>query len=441
MTAPSTRASPVLLVPLLLVILSLAPPVFANGFADSTLTRFYGTVVDSVTISGNHDTKSHVILREMQTQPGDVLEEMVIRRDFRFIRDLSPLADVHMHADSLSPGHTAVRIRVEERRGIFLKSILPFLKYNFETGLTYGFRWADKNFRGRLEQLNLTMTRNQREDNFASFGWSTGWLGWKHISLGAQMSYFNRGEIPAEITVLERTAFSLFVGLPLTQSRMKFSQLRGSLTFDKTINGSFFEESFKERNISPAVGYSFDSRDSHIRPRRGWIFAFNLGATYPTEGESRDPFYRWHNNIRWFVPMSRKSTLALLSDVVYQFGAFPDYLLVRLGGARTLRGHPEARFSGYHRWFQTIEWRYQYLPRKVFTVPFVRKVDVGLAFVTFLDGGIVWNRASDFDEESYHATAGFGIRFYNPIRDVLRLDFGFNMRGAARFHWGTGIRF
>jgi outer membrane protein assembly factor BamA len=231
-----------------------------------------------------------------------------------------------------------------------------------------------------------------------------------------------------------------FLSLPLTESRIRFSQLRGTLTLGKIRNGAVGEPITRELNLSPSIGYRFDSRDSHIRPGSGGSFAFDLGATYPLDNH-REQYYRARNDVRFFVRTGKKTVLAMLSNVVYQFGDFPDYLLLRLGGSGTLRGQPEARFSGFHRWFHTVEWRYQYIPRKVFNVPFVRQVDVGLAFVTFIDGGIVWDHASQFDADHYHATAGIGFRFYNPIRDVLRLDFGFNLRGDARFHWGTGIRF
>ena len=140
-------------------------------------------------------------------------------------------------------------------------------------------------------------------------------------------------------------------------------------------------------------------------------------------------------------PMSDRSVLALYSDLFYQFGAFPDFATVGLGGGRSLRGYPERRFIGHHRWFGTVEWRYMYLPRKVFRLPFVKQVDIGLGFVTFIDGGITWFDAADFGLDRLHGTGGVGIRFYSPIRDVLRLDFGVSPQGVARFNAGTGVRF
>jgi len=404
------------------------------------LTRAYGTVVDSVTVSGNTRTRTFAILREMQTQPGSFLEEKAIKRDIRFISDLSPIAEASITADSLSPGHTALRIQVVERSGWFMGTILPTFKYNFETGLTYGLRWKEKNFRGRLEQLTASYERNQRNDSKIALGWSSGWVGWRHISVGGQIRYFDRGKPYDYVTVMEQTGASVFLALPLTQSRMRFRQISTSLSLDKTRTGAPFEETTKDVIITPQIGYRFDSRDSQIKPAGGGTFFTSIAQSIPVD-DGHTPFYRFRNRIRVFQQVSNRSVVALLSDLYYQFGDFPEFSTVGLGGGRSLRGYPERRFIGHHRWFGTLEWRYMYLPRKVFHLPFVKQVDIGVGFVAFVDSGIAWYGESDFDVDRLHGTGGLGIRFYSPIRDVLRLDFGISPQGEARFNAGTGIRF
>jgi outer membrane protein assembly factor BamA len=192
--------------------------------------------------------------------------------------------------------------------------------------------------------------------------------------------------------------------------------------------------------VSPQLGYRFDSRDSGVKPGSGGSFFVSLGQSIQVDNGT-NPNYRLRNETRWFVGLSERNTLALLSNLFYQFGDFPEYATIGLGGARTLRGYPERRFTGFHRWFGTVELRHLYLPRKVFELPIVKKVDIALAFVTFIDSGITWNDSSDFDVSRLHGTGGCGLRFYSPLRDVLRLDFGFSLSGDARFNAGTGIRF
>jgi outer membrane protein insertion porin family len=397
-------------------------------------------IVDSVTVTGNTRTRDFALLREMQTQPGDVLEREVIRRDIHYLSDLSPIAELHVRADSLSPGHVALRIRVVERSGWFLRSILPTVKYNFQTGLTYGLRWKDQNFGGRLEQLTLNYTRNQQDDDAVTLSWSSPWVGWHHISVGGQIRYFSRGRQPVDVSVLEDAGFSAVVGLPLTESRIRFAQIEGSISLDKSRTGAIDEEQTKDLILSPQVGFRYDSRDSRIKPESGGTFFAGIGQSVPLD-DGRDPSYRFRNEVRHFIRTTDRTVLALLSNLFYQFGDVPEYATVGLGGARTLRGYPERRFTGFHRWYGTVEWRYLYLPRKVFYIPVVKQVDIGLGFVTFIDSGITWNDASDFGLDRLHGTGGLGIRIYSPLRDVLRLDFGFSLQGDARFNAGTGIRF
>jgi outer membrane protein insertion porin family len=415
---------------------------------DGDIEWAYGTVVDSITVSGNRNTKSYVVLREMETQPGDVLTQETIERDVRFITDLSPFASVSVRADSLAPGRTALRITVTERSMLLTNSILPLFKYDFDTGLTYGLRWKAKNFRGRLEQLNLQATRNELDDEEISLSWSAPWIGWNHIAVGGGVSYFDRGRTPRNTSVLERFSVTGFLALPLTESRIRFAQLWGSLSVDKTRTGPVLETTNngseelvteKELIISPLIGYRFDSRDSGIRPTRGQVLSASVRASYPLDQGA--PYYLFSEDARWFFKVSRKSVIAALSVFQYQFGDFPNYSTLSVGGPRSLRGHPNSRFTGFHRWFQTVEWRYLYLPPKVFRLPVVKNVDLGLGFVVFADSGIAWEGSDDFDLDRFHGTGGLGVRLYSPIRDVARFDFGASLQGDARFEVSTGIRF
>ncbi len=427
---------------LILALVCMPTPLQANPGPpdDSEVSWAYGMIVDSVTVTGNKHTRSHAILREMETQPGQVLDRDTFHRDFRFLNDMSPFSDVEIRADSLGPGHCALRIHVRERSQWLIGAVLPYFKYDYETGLTYGLRWREKNFRGRIEQLQFTFARNERDDENMSFGWSAPWIGWKHVSVGMGVAYFNRGDEPIEMSVLERLGLNAFVGIPLTESRIRFSQLFISGRFDKSRTGAIGEEMDKELSFSPRVGYRFDSRNSGVRPTSGRTFQSSVRATYPLN-DGRKVYYLFQNEIRHFHCVTDKSVIALLSNFAYQFGDFPDYSLLRLGGPSSLRGYARSRFRGFHVWHGTVGRRYGFLPRLVFAVPVIHEFDIGLSLVTFLDSGIAWNGSDDFTVDNLHGTGGVGLRFYSPIRDVIRFDFGFSPHGDYRFSMASGTRF
>jgi len=406
----------------------------------------YWTIVDSVTVSGNNDTKPWVILREMETQPGEILDPATFRRDIHFLRDMTPFSSVEARADSLAPGHCAIRIEVRERSGILIRAVLPQVKYDFENGFTYGVRWNDQSFRGRLEDLTVSYMRNEQNDDAFNLSWSTPWIGWKHISLGVGAAYFNRGDIPDQICVLERIGLTSYVGIPLTESRITFSQLLLSLTFDKSRtggeeeDGQTVESEGKEVSVSPLVGYRFDSRDSGLRPTTGGTFSTSFRATFPID-DGRNLYYRVTAEGRRFKELGEKTVVGVFSHVDYQLGDYPDYSYIRLGGPESLRGYPINRFKGHHRWYSSIEWRYQFIPRTVFAFPIIHEFDIAMGFVTFVDSGIVWNGSEDFTLDMFHGTSGVGIDLYSPIQDVVRFEYGFSVHGAQLFHVSSGIRF
>jgi outer membrane protein assembly factor BamA len=157
----------------------------------------------------------------------------------------------------------------------------------------------------------------------------------------------------------------------------------------------------------------------------------NEGSTY----------YWLGNDIRVFWPLDGMHVLALMSNLSYQFGKFPEYIRFGLGGSGTLRGFSSGEFRGAHRWIQTMEWRISPFPKWFFGVPFVGRVDVQVGTVFFMDTGIVWRHQKDFSFERFHGGGGCGLRIYSPAQDVVRLDFGFNAQGDVHLYFSTGIRF
>ncbi|MCZ6767602.1 MAG: BamA/TamA family outer membrane protein [bacterium] len=400
----------------------------------------YGTIVDSVTVSGNRNTKGYVILREMQTQPGAVLNQKDFERDIRFITDLSPIQTAIARIDSAGAGHVIIRLTVTERSAILVGSILPLVKYNFETGLNYGVRWQEANFRGRLENLTFVYFRNERDDNDVSFGWGAPWIGWNHISVGVGTRYFERGRVPDQRGVLESFGVQGFLALPLTESRARFAQIVGSLNYNRERLGSKGNPTENEITLSPAMSFRYDSRDSRVRPNRGSTVFVAQRVSYPLVSERR-PYYLFRNEIRTFVGVGPKNVIAFLSNLTYQFGDFPEFNLFGMGGPGSLRGYPSRRFVGWHRWFGTVEWRHTLIPTHVFSLPVIKTFDIGLGLTMFMDSGIVWEGAYNFSLDRLHGTTGLGIRLYNPIRDVLRMDVGFTADGDVRFSFASGVRF
>ena len=425
------------------VLLLLVFPPRANPMTveNGSMDWAYGWVVDSITVSGIKKTRPIVILREMETRPGDILNQKILDRDLRYIGDLGLFANIEVRADSLSFGHCALRLAVLERSQYFFNLIYPLLEYDWnrkEYG--YGVKWNNKNFRGRKESLNLTYKRDSSNNDRVSFGWSAPWVGWRRISLNFGLSYFHRGETPAQQAILERSSSRATVALPLTDSRITRTQVISSLAVDRLRLGSLSGDNDNRVFVSPLLGFVYDNRNSPLKPNQGYYFVTTILTSRAVTGRDQI-FHRLTTDARAFRSIVDGLVLGVQTNLSYQFGEYPDYVIFGLGGAGTIRGYPSGQFRGAHRWYNSAELRYALLPKKIFEMPLLGFVDVGLGVLAFADAGVVWDREREFGLERFHGGFGVGLRLYSPYQDVIRLDLGFNQHGGVYPYFTTGIRF
>ncbi len=435
---------------LLLALLTAHPPVNADSdlaseispeFDSDAYEWAYGQVIDTITVTGNAKTRSIALLREMELRVGNQLDPVKLKRDHRYLTDVSSIATVAIEVYPIREGHCGLQIAVTERPTIFLKLIYPIVEYNFNTNrFRYGLRINNRNFRKRLETLSAGFTRNSIGNENAHIGWQTRWIGWKHIGVGTWAQYFNRGQEQVRLSVLERASLTTSLSLPLTDSRMSFVQAIGSLTLAKNRLGYVGVESQHEWLVSPSLGFSIDRRDSPLRPTGGGMFWIDVQSNRVVNGNG-STYYQLRNDIRLYRSASRWLVFAGRSALAYQFGKFPEYIRYGMGGAGTIRGFSNGVFEGNHRWIQSFETRISPLPTWIFNVPYAKLIDLTVATVLFVDSGIVWDNEEDFDLDRWHSGFGFGLRVFSPFQDVVRLDLGFNKHGGKYFYFGTGIVF
>ena len=442
MKRSASRAACILILPLLIVIYSpsRADPV-PEAFDPEEFVWAYGLVVDSIYIVGDTRTRGWVLIREMETRVGARLDRIKLARDQRFLTDLSPVASVDISVEPTEPGRCHLRLAVVERPSLLLRLPYPVAEYDINRDRwKVGVRWRDRNFRGRLESVSAGATRDSNNDDSFGLGWSTRWIGMKHLGVGANVSHFRRDQARVESSIMEQTVVSAGVALPLTDSRIAFSQLAPGMSLSTRRFGSIDGHSENEVIVSPSLTYRFDSRDSGLKPSRGKFFSVSLSPTRVINGEG-STYWLLRNDVRLFHSLGKITVVAMRSSLFYQFGEFPDYVRFAIGGAGSLRGYSGGQFRGNHAWIQTAELRFFPLPQWFFHLPFVGKVDIQFAAVAFVDGGIVWNNPHTFTGQNFRGGGGVGLRIYSPFQDVVRLDLGINGQGTVRPYFTTGVRF
>jgi outer membrane protein assembly factor BamA len=400
-----------------------------------------GRIIDTVYVHGNTRVKTIAILRELESRPGQPLDAVAVDRDQRYLGDLNPFATVAIHVEPVGENRCVLNVVVTERPALLLKLIYPVLDYDVNTErIVYGIKWYDRNFRRRLEDFSLEAVRDNRGNDNASAAWSTGWIGWSHVGVGARVSYFNRDEPTSEPTIIEQTRAQSTVSIPLTESRISFSQIIGGVAFAANYVGVDDSQSERENLLSPSLGFRYDGRDGTVKPRNGGYFYINVTGNRVMNGEG-STYYRLDNDIRFFRALDRTTVVGLRSQAAIQFADYPSYIRFGIGGPGTIRGYERSDFRSAQRWVQSLELRIIPWPKRFYKIPFVGMTDFQLGLVAFVDTGIGWTTSEEFQLDNFHGGFGAGLRLFSPIQDVLRLDVGFTADGTVRPYFSTGSNF
>jgi outer membrane protein assembly factor BamA len=439
---PSFNARAALAIaPLLACLLSISSHAASPRFDALAYQWAEGRTIDSVLVHGNTRVKTIAILREMESQPGRHLDALALDRDQRFLGDLSPFATVNIHVEPIADDRCLIHVVVTERPTLLLKFIYPVLEYDFNTErIEYGLKWNDRNFRRRLENFSAEALRDNRENLATSIGWSTGWVGWKHLGVSTRASYFDRTEPTSEPTIFRQARLAGSVSIPLTESRISFSQVITGLAYAENRIGREEDMTTEEKLISPSLGFRFDNRDASLKPRRGSYFFVNVLQNVIVEGDGK-AYYRIDNDVRWFHPLDETTVLGLRSALTVQLADYPNYIRLGIGGPGTIRGYERSDFRSAHRWVQSAELRLLPWPKVLYRLPFLGLTDFQLGLVLFVDSGIGWTGKASFTYENFHTGFGMGLRLFSPIQDVLRLDVGYSAAGRVRPYFSTGINF
>jgi outer membrane protein assembly factor BamA len=400
-----------------------------------------GRIIDTVYVDGNTRVKTIAVLREMESRPGRPLDPVAVDRDQRYLGDLSPFATVAIHVEPIGDDRCALSVVVKERPTLLLKLIYPVLDYDVNTErLSYGLKWDDRNFRRRLENFSLDVRRDNRDNDAAAAAWSTSWLGWKHIGLGGRVSYFNRAEPTAEVTIIEQTRGQTSLSIPLTESRISFTQVIAGVALANNRVGMRDVDAEREHLLSPSLGFRYDGRDGTVKPRNGGYFYVNVSGNRVINGEG-STYYRLDNDVRIFRALDPTTVVAVRSLAAIQMGEFPEYIRFGIGGPGTIRGYERSDFRSTQRWVQSLELRVLPWPKRLYKLPFLGTTDFQFGLVAFVDTGIGWTERSEFRLDNFHSGFGIGARLFSPIQDVIRVDVGFTSEGTIRPYFSTGTNF
>ncbi|HVA66555.1 MAG TPA: outer membrane protein assembly factor BamA, partial [Elusimicrobiota bacterium] len=400
--------------------------------------------VDNVDVSGNVETKTYVLKREILVKPGEPFNAKKVRKSREALMNLGFLDDVDVNLDSPgNPDLVDLDFDVKEGKPGMLTAGAA---YSTIDGLFGTLSLQNLNLFGRAQHVGVQWSFGSRVRNY-SLSWSEPWVGNHPWTLGAtvfdtmQLSPF--GSDLAAYTQ-ESKGGSIFLAPRFADN---LYQLKFTYTFSRTSISGIDPALPANSVLTPgtsnfsavSVEFARDSRDNIYDPTSGSRNAISLElAGGPLGGDINfwEPGLTDSVNYKLFSIDDYPFVLTLGNRGGYigQYGPtarVPVYDLYFLGSPDTMRGYePTGQVGdpngGYIYDAATAE----------FGFPVAREGERTIAkIVSFVDIGSTW---PNFDQVSVKVgsqqndlktDAGIGIRLTTPAFPI-RLEWGYGFNHA-----------
>lgn len=387
--------------------------------------------ISRIILKGNNKTKDYVILREMETKVGTVLNREKIQRDLRRIFNLGYFSDIKADiSPGERPGEVNLTIEVVEQ---LTGQANGGLAYSTRDGFSIVLGIRDSNLFGTGRKLGLTLNVGPLTQDISLdytepyiLGDSSsleGLIVWKHTE---------SSDIIDNTTVKyneNRKSLSLTLDKPIN------NDIRGTIGFSynditySSIEGGGTLPDILKSGVSNAIllGIAKDTRDIIFNPTTGEFYGADIKFGGGILGGDFN-FTKLTLDLRWYKPIGEKETLAINYNWNFGFGNLPYIEKVSVGGVNSVRGLPENWKKSDHAEILSLEYRI--------------KIQENVGGVVFLDLGNGWENSEAIKPFDLYTGIGLGLRISIPPMGVLRLDYGWGSYDwQGRFYFGIGQKF
>jgi outer membrane protein assembly factor BamA len=416
------------------------------------LEPFCGCMIDTIIVSGNTRTKTISLLREMASKQGQCLDRRLIRRDGDYLRGLGYFAKVAITAEDSGEGRCRLLIAVVERPGIFMYVPYPVVNYDFEKGISYGFAWKIKNFRGYSEDLGLSAIKRTEESQGAGLFWNVPWFMGRRVRFRFDAYSARRLKDPNDADeefIKEQNGANIGFGFPLTRSLVRQVWFQPSLSFearnarlgfvDRT-NGETKYALYRQNFISAGAQIEYDSRDNHLDAFNGMVHRLRVRRFTSTAGPDQQfVFYGFSHY--FYVPIGFERSFIIALDGDVREGDLPSFYQMELGGQRDVRGFPNGDLRGTVKLVGTLEYRMRLIEPHILHLPKIGSFDIAVNGIAFIDNGALMDSILDLGTTEIHRTVGLGVEIISPFRDLIRLEVSGNRMNQLAFYMAAGTDF
>lgn len=387
--------------------------------------------ISKIEIKGNNKTKDYVILREMETKVGSVLNADKLQKDLQKIFNLGYFSDIKadIHA-SETPGEIILTIEVVEQ---LTGQANGGLAYSTRDGLSLLLGISDSNLLGTGRKLGLSLNIG---------------LTARDISLNYTEPYIFGDLSTLDCLLISRQAEnSDIIGtstvkynedrktLDLTLSRPIDSNLRGTvgvscndIIYSPGEDGTTLPD-ILQSGLSNAIllGVARDTRDVVFNPTKGDYYGTSIKFGGGILGGDFS-FTKLTLDMRWYKPVTDKETVAINYTWNFGSGNLPYIEKSSVGGVNSVRGLPENWKKSDNTEILSFEYRI--------------KIQENVSGVVFLDFGNGWDSDETINPTDLYTGIGLGLRIPLPPMGILRLDYGWGSYDwQGRFYFSIGHKF
>jgi outer membrane protein insertion porin family len=395
-------------------------------FAQVEPESLYGKIIKEIRIEGLKRTKEYIVTRELISKVGESLLKENLDREHQRLELLDIFSKITITPSVQDDGVLLTYSFVETFP--FLPSIS--IQITDENGISAGaglkspnLLGRDISFSGRLLLGGATTVELLLENP-----WVTG----NH--LGYKVEYYHR-ERENQIANFNEKAdeFYLNIGSYLGEH----GRIVGSFEFlsirSDTDNAMLSPDNHDEVSRF-ALHLGYDNRDAFSDTHRGWWNDLAFSREMKIFNSDSD-FYQVDLDIRRYIPLADRHTLALFSLTTLRTGTVGEHVapwqLFGIGGTNTVRGWEYAARTGKNQFINTLEYRFTIIEPRLIMLPFNIPYKGGIHLAVFGDLGIGWDQKNEFTAKNFIGGYGVGVRLMLPIVGIMRIDFGWGQPGKA----------
>jgi len=396
--------------------------------------------ITSIKVEGNKHTQEYIILREIQQQVNQELNEANLVEDKNRIYNLGLFSNVEIEVTD-----NVYLVTVSEMWYIWP---FPIIKYdNKSEEFSYGGGIMHNNLRGQDTDIVFGATLGNVREYFVWY--QNPWISGDHNSF--ETGIYNESSDHFFYNIIEKDkGFFVKGGFYRGYSnQFDFWMNYNNKIIDteEDSNKSILESNYLEQSdfsyIRLGSEYTHDTRDVHIDPHSGMFFnvelinSFGLGETQNILEVST--YFSKYINLypSYFSPVFRYS---VFSKYQYSESALPIYSKEYIGGQGYVRGYSalpsENLISNSKNLIEvdnfiinTFEIQSTLIKRK----EYLEKVEMGVDFILFADWGVGCNLDESINFDNSLLGYGIGLRIF-IMGGLIKIDYGFNPRGASQLH-------